>query len=156
MRPLASIYSHRVPEFMETQVGFNPNQKRNSNPKRKLQPRPSVDRPVDRPMPRSTGPVAAPTRERGHFSRSTGADRPLLPVHTRARRSTGPVDRPPPPVDREHIRPAPCAVFSFLCRPIFVLSSSISSISSISSLPTPFIIGSKNLKLYPLKTLHIF
>ena len=24
MRPLASIYSHRVPEFMKTQVGFNP------------------------------------------------------------------------------------------------------------------------------------
>ena len=57
MRPQASIYSHRVPEFTETQVGFNPNQKRNSNSKRKLQPRLSVDRPVDRPMPRSTGPV---------------------------------------------------------------------------------------------------
>ena len=57
MRPLPSIYSHRVSGFMETQVGFNPIQKRNSNPKRKVQTRLSVDRPVDRPMPRLTGPV---------------------------------------------------------------------------------------------------
>ena len=85
MRPLASIYSHRNPEFMETQVEFNSIQKRNSNPKRKVQPCLSVDRPVGRPMPRST----APTLERGHFSRSTRAGQPLLPVHDRARRSTG-------------------------------------------------------------------
>ena len=85
MRPLASIYSHRVSGFMETQVGFNPIQKKNSNPKRKVQTRPSVDRPVDRPMPRSTGPVDRATpKARSHFSRSTGAGRSLLlcmPVH---------------------------------------------------------------------------
>ena len=53
MRPLASIYSHRDPRFMKTQVGFNPNQKRNSNPKRKLQPRLSVDRPGQPRLPES-------------------------------------------------------------------------------------------------------
>ena len=130
MRPLASIYSHRVPEFMETQVGFNPNQKRNSNPKRKLQPRPSVDRPVDRPKPRST----APTRERGHFSWSTGPGRPLHPVHARARRLTGPVDQPPPPVDREHLWPASRAVSrSFVVRSLcYLLPSSLSPLSPLS------------------------
>ena len=98
MRPLASIYSHRVPEFMETRVGFNPNQKRNSNPKRKLQPRLSVDWPVDRPMPRSTGPVdrafprANPLQsvDRGRSTALTCA-RPCTPVDRAGRpgRSTG-------------------------------------------------------------------
>ena len=78
MRPLASIYNHRVPGFMETQVGFNPIQKRNSNPKRKVQTRLSVDRPVDRAQLR-----ASPCQSVDQ------ADRPLLPVHARARRSTG-------------------------------------------------------------------
>ena len=123
MRPLASIYSHRVPEFMETQ---NPNQKRNSNPKRKLQPRLSVDRPVDRPMPRSTGPV----------DRAYPRARPLQSVD-RGRSTAPSCARPCTPVDRAG-RPAsstgrpgcrPAAQFacsmrrsSFLCRPISVLS----------------------------------
>ena len=138
MRPLASIYSHRVPEFMETQVGFNPNQKMNSNPKRKLQPRLSVDRPVGRPMPRSPARSTAPTREQGHFSRSTGSSRPLLSVHARACRSTGPVDRPPPPVDRdidrEHKLPAPWAVpCSFVVRSLcYLLPSPPSPLSPLS------------------------
>ena len=138
MRPLASIYSHRVPEFMVTQVGFNPIQKRNSNPKRKLRPRLSVDRPVDRPMPRSTGPV---DRANPRARRLQSVDRP---------RSTAPsCARPCTPVDRAgrlasstgRPRRRPGAQFaysmrrsSFLCLPITVLSSSISSISSISSL----------------------
>ena len=87
MRPLASIYSHRVPGFMETQVGFNPKQIRilKGNSSR-----------VCRSTGRSTDPChgrpaqsSAPTREQSHYSRSTGAGRPLLPVHARARRSTG-------------------------------------------------------------------
>jgi len=57
MRALAPIYSHRVPGFKETQIRFDPIQKRNLNPKRKVKTRLSVDRPVDRPMPRSTAPV---------------------------------------------------------------------------------------------------
>ena len=136
MRPQASIYSHRVPRFMETRVGFNPIQKRNSNPKRKLQPRLPVDRPV-----RSTGPChgrlawsTAPTRERGLFSRSTGPGRPLLlrtPMHA---------GRPASSTGRPGGRPGVSQTcfarrFSFLCLSISVLSSSISSISSISSLP---------------------
>ena len=131
MRPLAPIYSHRVPEFMETQVEFNPNQKRNSNPKRKLQPRPSVDRPVDRPRPRSTSPV----------ERANPRARPLQSVD-RARstapscaRPCTPVDRPPPPVDREvdreHNWPAPCAVSrSFVVRSLcYLLPSLLSPLS---------------------------
>ena len=47
MRALALIYSHRVPGFKETQIGFDPIQKRNSNHKRKVKTRLSVDRPVD-------------------------------------------------------------------------------------------------------------
>ena len=103
MRPLASIYSHKVPGFMETQVGFNPNQKRNSNPKRKVQSRLSgrpthatVDRPGRSHLPESRsssvgrpGLVDRSNSRAGHFSRSIGAGRPLLPVHARARRSTG-------------------------------------------------------------------
>ena len=57
MRALAPIYSHKVIGFKETQIGFDPIQKRNLNPKRKVKTRMSVDRPVDRPMPRSTAPV---------------------------------------------------------------------------------------------------
>ena len=59
MRALAPIYSHRVPGFKKTQIGFDLIQKRNPNLKRKVKTRLSVDRPVDRdrPMPRSTAPV---------------------------------------------------------------------------------------------------
>jgi len=89
MRALASIYSHRVPEFMKTQVGFNPIQKRNSNPKRKVQTRLSVDRPVDRPMPRSTGPVDRAQPRLACFQSVNRAGQPLLPVHARAHRSIG-------------------------------------------------------------------
>ena len=53
----ALIYSHRVPGFKETQIEFDPIQKRNLNPKRQQKTRLSVDRPVDRPMPRSTALV---------------------------------------------------------------------------------------------------
>ena len=87
MRPLASIYSHRVPEFMETQVGFNPIQKRNSNPKKKVQTRLSVDPGHGRPAWSTV-----PNRERALVSRSTWpVDRSFLctPVHTgRPGRST--------------------------------------------------------------------
>ena len=57
MRVLTSIYSHRTPGFKETQIEFDPIQKRNPNPKRQQKTRLSVDRPVDRLMPRSTAPV---------------------------------------------------------------------------------------------------
>ena len=147
MRPLASIYSHRVFGFIETQVGFNPIQKRNSNPKRKVQSRLSVDR----PMPRSIGPV----------DRSFPRARPLQSVDRG--RSTAPTcARPCTPVDRAG-RPASstgrprhrpgaqiaCSMrrSSFLCRPISVLSSFISSISSISSLPTVLHLGEDFLNL---------
>ena len=135
MRPLASIYSHRVPEFMKTQVGFNPIQKGirilkgNSSRACRLTGR-STDLCHGRPA-RST----APTREQSHFSQSTGAGRPLLPVHARARRSTGPVDRPPPSVDRDVDRklnlPAPCAVSrSFVVRSLcYLLPSPLSPLS---------------------------
>ena len=53
MRALASIYSHRVPGFKETQIEFDLIQKRNPNPKKKVKTRLSVGR----PMPRSTAPV---------------------------------------------------------------------------------------------------
>ena len=137
MRPLASIYSHRVPEFMKTQVGFNPNQKRNSNPKRKLQPRPSVDRPVDRPMPRSTGPVdrAYPRAEplqSVDWGRSTAPScaRPCTPVDR--------ADRPASSTGRPGGRsgaPLACSMhrFSLLCRPISVLPPSISSLSQFTT-----------------------
>ena len=139
MRPLASIYNHRVSEFMETQVGFNPIQKRNLNPKRKVQTRLSVDRLVDRPMPRSIGPVdRAQLRARPLQS----VDRPRSTASSCARLCTPidrAVDRPPPPfnravdreIDREHFWPAQCAVSCFLCLPISVLPPSISSISSL-------------------------
>ena len=50
MRALTLIYSHRVPGFKVTQIGFDPIQKRNPNPERKAKTRLSVDQPVDRPM----------------------------------------------------------------------------------------------------------
>ena len=49
MKALAPIYNHRVLGFKETQIEFDPIQKRNPNPKRKVKTRLSVDRPVDRP-----------------------------------------------------------------------------------------------------------
>ena len=130
MRPLASIYNHRVPEFMETQVGFNPIQKRNSNPKRKLQPRLSVDRPVDgqarpvdRPMPRSTGPVDR-VYPRARPLQSVDRGRSTAPS---CARPCTPVDRD---VDREHNWPAPCAVScSFVVRSLcYLLPSPLSSL----------------------------
>ena len=70
-----------------------------------------------------------PVEEAGRLARSTSVhgcaqvgavDRGRSTAPTcahRARRSTGPVDRPPPPVDRdidrEHKLPAPCAVPRF-------------------------------------------
>ena len=83
MRALTLIYSHRVPGFKETQIEFDPIQKRNPNPKRQQKTCLSVDRThatVDRSLPRSTG-------------RST-----MMIMCT----SCTPVDRPSPPVDREH------------------------------------------------------
>ena len=44
MSALALIYSHRVPEFKETQIEFDPIQKRNPNPQRQQKTRLSVDR----------------------------------------------------------------------------------------------------------------
>ena len=146
MRPLDSIYSHRVLEFMKTQVGFNPIQKRNSNPQRKVQSRLSVDRPVDRPMPRSTGPVdrayprARPLQsvDRGRSTAPSCAC-PCTPVD-RAGRPASSTGRPASSTGRPDHRPGVQIACSmrrslFLCRPISVLSSSISFISSISSLP---------------------
>ena len=63
MRALASIYSHRVPGFKETQIEFDSIQKRNLNPKRKVQTRLSVDRPVDRPCHGRPARSTAPNRE---------------------------------------------------------------------------------------------
>ena len=57
MRAPALIYSHRVPGLKETQIGFDPIQKKNLNLKRKVKTRLSVDRPVNRPTPRSIAPV---------------------------------------------------------------------------------------------------
>ena len=54
MRALAPIYSHRVPGFKETQIGFDPIQKRNPNPKRKVKTRLPIDRPVDCAQPKAT------------------------------------------------------------------------------------------------------
>ena len=87
MRALTPIYSHRFPRFKETQIEFDPNQKRNPNlkgkPKRVCR---STGRSTDpchgRPR-RSTGP----NREQPAFSRSTG------PVDRSLPRLTGPVDR---------------------------------------------------------------
>ena len=146
MRPLVSIYSYRVPGFMETQVGFNPIQKRNLNPKRKIQTRLSVDRPVDRPgrpgLPESrvtsVGRPGSVDRSYPRAESLQSVDRGRSTAPSCARPCT-PVDRPPPPVDRDIDRECKLACsarrFSLLCLPISVLSSSISSISSISSLP---------------------
>ena len=138
MRPQASIYSHKVSGFMKTRVGFNPIQKRNLNPKRKLQLRLPVDRPVDRPMPRSTVPVDR-ANPRARPLQSVDRARSTAPsVHARARRSTRPVDRPPPPVDRdidrEHKLPAPCAIpCSFVVRSLcYLLPSPPSPLSPLS------------------------
>ena len=88
MSALAPIYSHRVPEFKETHIEFDPIQKRNLNLKRKVKTRLSVDRPVDRPMPRSTMPVDRAQPRAEPCQSVDRAGRPLLPVHARARRST--------------------------------------------------------------------
>ena len=79
MRALALIYSHRVPEFKETQIEFDPIQKKNPNPKRQRKTRLSVDRPCHGRPRRSTGP----NREQPAFSRSTG------PVDRSLSQSTG-------------------------------------------------------------------
>ena len=131
MRALASIYSHRVPEFMKTQVGFNPIQKRNSNPKRKVQTRLSVDRLVDRPC---HGRPAAPTgSEATSVGRPGPVDRSFLCTPVHAGRPGG---RPASSTGRPGGRPgAPLAYsmrrFSLLCRLISVLTPSIFSISSL-------------------------
>ena len=59
MRALASIYSHRVLGFMKTQVGFDPIQKRNPNPKRKVKNAP-VGRPAGRPTHATVDRVGRP------------------------------------------------------------------------------------------------
>ena len=120
MRPLASIYSHRDPEFMKTQVRSNPIQKRNSNPKRKVQPRLSVDRP---------GRPRLPESEVTSVGRPGPVDRSFLctPVHA-GRRPPLPVDRD---VDREYNWPAPYAVSrSFVVRSLcYLLPSPLSPLS---------------------------
>ena len=133
MRPLASIYSHRVPEFMEIQVGFNSIQKRNSNPKRKVQPRLSTGT-VDRAYPRAE-PLQSVDRGQ---STAPSCARPCTPVDR--------AGRPASSTGRPGGRPGAqfaCSMrrSSFFCRPISVLSSSISSISSIFSLPTILHLG---------------
>ena len=134
MRPLAPIYNHRVPEFMKTQVEFNPNQKRNSNPKRKLQPR----LPIDRPMPRLTGPVdrayprANPLQsvDRGRSTAPTCAH-PCTPIDR--------AGRPASSTGRPRRRPgaqfaSPCAVsHSFVVRSLcYLLPSPPSPLSPLS------------------------
>ena len=130
MRPLASIYSHRVPEFMETRFEFNPIQKRNLNPKRKLQPRLPVDQPVDRPMPRSTGPVDRAFPRANSLQSVDRARSTAHPVHTRARRSTGLLHRSTGRSTGNAIWPAPMhrltPLISDLCANF--LYSSISSL----------------------------
>ena len=46
MRALTLIYSHRDLGFKQTQIEFDPIQKRNLDPKRKVKTRLSVDRPM--------------------------------------------------------------------------------------------------------------
>ena len=136
MRPLASIYSHRVPGFMETQIGFNPNQKRNSNPKKET-PAAPVGRPAGRP---THATVDRPGQSRLLESEATSVGRPgpidraflCTPVHAdRPGRSTGLLHRSTGRSTGSTIWPAQCIVSRFLCRPISVLPPSISSISSL-------------------------
>ena len=136
MRPLASIYNHKVPGFMKTQVGFDPIQKRNSNPKRKVKRAcRSVDRPVDRPMPRSTGPVDHAQPRASPCQSVDRPGRPLLPVHARARRSTGRstglLHRSTGRSTGSTIWPAQCAVSrSFVVRSLcYLLPSPLSPLS---------------------------
>ena len=130
MRPLASIYSHKVPEFIETQVGFNPIQKRNSNPKRKVLTRLSVDRPVDRPMLRSTGqvdrayPRAKPLQsvDRSFLCTPVYAGRPGRStdlLHRSTVRSTGSANWPAPcAVSRSFVVRSLCYLFPSLLSPL--------------------------------------
>ena len=132
MRALALIYSYRVPRFKETQIEFDPIQKRNLNPKRQQKTRLSVDRPIDRPMPRSIGPVDR-AYPRARLLQSVDWSRSIAPP---CARPCTLVDRAGRPGHRPRAQIA-CSMRRslFLCRPISVLSSSI-SISSIFSLPT--------------------
>ena len=81
---LAPIYSHRVPRFKETQIEFDPIQKRNPNPKRQQKTRLSVDPPVDRPMPRSIVPVDRAQPRAVCFQSVDRAGRPLSATVDRA------------------------------------------------------------------------
>ena len=84
MRALALIYSHRVSGFKETQIEFDPIQKRNLNPKRQQKTRLSVDRPVDRSMPRSTALVDRAQLRAACFQSVDRAGRPLSATVDRA------------------------------------------------------------------------
>ena len=139
MRALALIYSHRVPGFKETQIGYDPIQKKNLNPQRKQKTRLSVDRPrsitpVDRTQLRAKACQSVDRAGRlllVTVDRSVDRANLMHVVHT-GRLPSRPV---PPPVDRAvdrgHYRPATCAVSRSLCLPISVLSSDVSSISSL-------------------------
>ena len=88
IRDLAPIYSHRVPGFKKTQIGFDPIQKRNPNLKRKVKTHLSVDRPVDRPMPRSTALVDRLQPRLGSFQSVDWTGRPRTRVSRSAARPT--------------------------------------------------------------------
>ena len=103
MKALTHIYSHRVPGFKETQIGFDPKQKRNPNPKRKAKTRMSVDR---GPCPWSTGRSTGPLPRAACFQSVDRAVDRSMPRSTGQSLCTSctPVDRaadwPSPPVDR--------------------------------------------------------
>ena len=141
IRALALIYSHGVPGFKETQIGFDPIQKRNLNPKRKVKTRLLVDRPVDRPMstvdrtqPRAALCQSVDRAVDSSMPRSSGRSTGLT-LCTSCTPVDRAIDRPSPlvdrAVDREITWPASMRRFSLLCLPISVLSSDVSSISSL-------------------------
>ena len=142
IRALALIYSQRVPEILETLIGFDPKTEKESESRKKNETRLSVNR----SCPRSTSPV---NRDQQRSGSCQSVDREVDRSLPRSiGRSTGPclctsctpvdcaVYRAPPPVDR--------MVDRALSRPAsmsFSLSltsdlCAISSISFISSLPT--------------------
>ena len=141
MRELSGIqYMRALALFITTEslslgnpAGFDPNQKRNLNPKRKVKTRLSVDR----PMPRSTAPV---DRLQPRLDSFQSIDRAVDRFHATINRA---IDRSAfvhlVHTGRPSDRPAACCMrrFSLLCLPISVLSSSISS----SSLPTIIYLG---------------
>ena len=132
MRALSLIYRHRVPGFKETQIGFDPIQKRNPNQKESQNA--FVSRPtgrpthvtVDRALTESS--LLSVGRPGGRLLLAT-VDRanPVHVVHTgrpafSTNRAGGRLGAYPGLLQ--------CAVL-LLCLPISVLPSSISSISSL-------------------------